>query len=161
EGEFGDVSMLLKVFGEQLIDTVMHFAADTGTTESLSDPNKYYQNDFSNTLNLLNAMRKAGVMKIVFSSAAAVYGIPDRFPVDENQMLRPIHPYGRSKMMSEMAIEDFSKAYGLGYVILRYFNVAGAHPDGQLGEDHQPETHLIPRILTASVLEEEKIKIFG
>ena len=142
------------------IEAVMHFAADIEVGESVTDPYKYYLNNFSNSLKLLNAMNVVGIKKFVFSSTAAVYGNPERTPIEENQRRNPINPYGRSKMMTEMAIEDFCHAYGLGYTILRYFNVAGASPDASIGEDHQPESHLIPRILHAA-RDEGEVKLFG
>src|SRR5690606_30106555 len=107
------------------------------------------ENNFQNSLSLLAAMKNAGVKKIVFSSTAAVYGNPQRSPIHEEDPRNPINPYGRSKMMTEMAIEDYSRAYGFGFAILRYFNVAGAWPDGSIGEDHHPESHLIPKILAS------------
>ncbi len=142
------------------IEAVMHFAADIEVGESVLDPYKYYANNFSNTLKLLHTMVIAGVKKVVFSSTAAVYGNPERTPIEEDQRRNPINPYGRSKMMTEMAIEDFCHAYGIGYTILRYFNVAGASPDASIGEDHKPESHLIPRILHA-VRDGGEVRLFG
>ena len=160
-GSTGDQAFVTELLRSEGIRAVMHFAADIEVGESVVDPGKYYENNFSNALHLLQAMRAAGVKKIVFSSTAAVYGNPNKTPIEEDQLRAPINPYGRSKMMTEMAIEDFSRAHGLGYAILRYFNVAGAAPDGTLGEDHQPESHLIPRILLAARDEDTAVKIFG
>lgn len=160
EGSTANLEMLVQRLHAHQIEAVMHFAADIEVGESVSDPYKYYLNNFSNSLNLLHAMKLSGVKKIVFSSTAAVYGNPERTPIQEDQRRNPINPYGRSKMMTEMAIEDFCKAYGMGYTILRYFNVAGASPDASIGEDHQPESHLIPRILHAA-RDEGEVSIFG
>lgn len=159
-GSTGNVELLLQRLHAHQIEAVMHFAADIEVGESVIDPYKYYHNNFSNSLTLLHAMMKSGVKKFVFSSTAAVYGNPEKTPIEENQRRHPINPYGRSKMMTEMAIEDFCHAHGLGYTILRYFNVAGASPDATIGEDHEPESHLIPRILHAA-RDEGEVRIFG
>ncbi len=155
-----DIDLIVDRLKLHEIEAVMHFAADIEVGESVSDPIKYYANNFSHSLCLLEAMSITGVNKIVFSSTAAVYGNPERIPIEESDARNPINPYGRSKMMMEMALEDACKAYGIGYTILRYFNVAGASPDASIGEDHQPESHLIPKILTAA-REGTAIKIFG
>lgn len=160
QGSTANLELLVQRLHAHQIEAVMHFAADIEVGESVTDPLKYYQNNFSNSLNLLHAMKLTGVKKIVFSSTAAVYGNPERTPIQEDQRRNPINPYGRSKMMTEMAMEDFCKAYGMGYVILRYFNVAGASPDATIGEDHKPESHLIPRILHAA-RDEGEVSIFG
>lgn len=159
-GSTANLELLERHFQAHQIEAVMHFAADIEVGESVVDPYKYYQNNFSNALTLLHAMTNVGIKKFVFSSTAAVYGNPEKTPIEENQRRHPINPYGRSKMMTEMAIEDFCHAHGLGYTILRYFNVAGASPDATIGEDHQPESHLIPRILGAA-RDEGEVKIFG
>ncbi len=159
-GSTGDMDLLLQRLHAHQIEAVMHFAADIEVGESVTNPYKYYNNNFSHALNLLHAMMKVGIKKFVFSSTAAVYGNPERTPIEETQRRQPINPYGRSKMMTEMAIEDFSHAHGLAYTILRYFNVAGASPDASIGEDHQPESHLIPRILQAA-RDGGEVKIFG
>lgn len=159
-GSTANTDLLVQRLHAHQIEAVMHFAADIEVGESVTDPHKYYRNNFSNSLNLLHAMVRAGVKKLVFSSTAAVYGNPVYTPIDETQKRNPINPYGRSKMMTEMAIEDFHHAHGLGYSILRYFNVGGASPDATMGEDHRPESHLIPRILHAA-REEGEVKIFG
>jgi UDP-glucose 4-epimerase len=160
EGNTGDDRVSRLIFASYPIEAVMHFAADIEVGESVVDPSKYYKNNFSNALVLLENMRQANIQKFVFSSTAAVYGNPEKTPIEEFQTRAPINPYGRSKMMTEMALEDFCKAYKMGFTILRYFNVAGAHPSGMLGEDHHPETHLIPRILKAAQ-EGDFVKIFG
>lgn len=159
-GNTSDRTLVQETVKKYGIQALMHFAASIEVGESVIDPYKYYRNNFTHTLDLLDAVMEMGVKKIVFSSTAAVYGNPEKTPIDEHQARNPINPYGRSKMMSEMAIEDFCTAHGLGYAILRYFNVAGAHPDGHIGEDHHPESHLIPRILQAAHNNGE-VKIFG
>jgi UDP-glucose 4-epimerase len=159
-GETGDGPAIERILRERHIEAVLHFAAFIEVGESVQDPDKYYRNNFSAPLVLLGAMRAVGVRKIVFSSTAAVYGNPVRIPIQENDARAPINPYGRSKMMTEMAIEDSSKSYGLGYAILRYFNVAGAAPDGTIGEAHEPESHLIPRILMAA-REARAVGVYG
>lgn len=160
-GSTSDRALLKTIFREKGIRAVMHFAADIEVAESMVDPAKYYENNFANSLHLLAAMRDSKVKKIVFSSTAAVYGSPEIVPILETQARMPINPYGRSKMMTEMAIEDSCYAYGLGYAILRYFNVAGAHPSGEIGEDHHPETHLIPRLLQAAAAGKGQAQIYG
>lgn len=159
-GSTQDIDLIVNKLKLHGIEAVMHFAADIEVGESVTDPYKYYQNNFSNSLMLLEALQICDIKKFVFSSTAAVYGNPERSPVQESDLRNPINPYGRSKMMMEMALEDASKAYGIGYTILRYFNVAGASPDAKIGEDHKPESHLIPRILTAA-REGTALKIFG
>ncbi len=161
EGSTADAVLLETIFFTFSIEAVIHFAADIEVAESVIDPYKYYHNNFSNALVLLNAMKNCSVRKLVFSSTAAVYGIPESIPIEESQSCYPINPYGRSKLMTEMAIKDFSKAYGLSYAILRYFNVAGACPSAKIGEDHSPETHLIPCILASALRPNAFVKIFG
>lgn len=160
KGSTSNGDLLTQVLHAHQIEAVMHFAADIEVGESVTDPYKYYKNNFSHSLTLLNAMNTSGVRKFVFSSTAAVYGNPEKTPIEETQLRNPINPYGRSKMMTEMATEDFCRAYGLSYTILRYFNVAGASPDASIGEDHSPESHLIPRILMAA-RDEGEVRIFG
>jgi UDP-glucose 4-epimerase len=161
QGEISDKDLLKSVFRDNEIAAVMHFAANINVSESVSQPYKYYKNNFVAPLALLNTMRECGVNKVVLSSTAAVYGTPIEIPITETHPRQPISPYGRSKLMMEFAIEDFSKAHGIGYAILRYFNVAGAHPDGTIGEDHKPETHLIPNILLAARTIGSPLQIFG
>jgi UDP-glucose 4-epimerase len=138
----------------------MHFAALSLVGESVRDPYAYYNNNVGGTLNLLHAMREAGVDRLVFSSTAAVYGLPQVSPVDESQPLVPINPYGASKAMIERMLVDASAAYGLRSVSLRYFNAAGADPSGEIGESHAPETHLLPNVLKAA-LHGSSVQIFG
>jgi UDP-glucose 4-epimerase len=161
EGDIADRTRVLRALRDYDIDAVMHFAALIEVGESVTDPAKYYRNNFTGALELMEPMRAAGVRKLVFSSTAAVYGNPVSVPITEDQARAPINPYGRSKLMVEQAIEDFCSAYGLGYAILRYFNVAGAHPDGLLGEAHEPESHLIPRILDVALGRRDVIGIYG
>jgi UDP-glucose-4-epimerase GalE len=143
------------------IEAVVHFAAFCYVGESVTDPGKYYQNNVVNTLNLLECLRRNGVGRIVFSSTCATYGVPDRVPITEDTPQRPINPYGHGKLMVETALADYAAAYGLGYAALRYFNAAGASADGRIGEDHEPETHLIPLVLQAVLGRRPHVQIFG
>lgn len=160
-GDIADRLMLDKLFSEFRFDAVMHFASFIQVGESVQDPAKYYQNNFINALNLLNAMREHGVNKFIFSSTAAIFGEPEYVPIDEAHPKRPINPYGWSKLMVEQALADYDHAYGLKSVCLRYFNAAGAHPEGLMGERHDPETHLIPLVLQAASGRRPGITIFG
>jgi UDP-glucose 4-epimerase len=143
------------------VDAVMHFAAFASVPESVADPAKYYQNNVVGTLTLLDAMRSAGVKRIVFSSTAAVYGVPDTVPIPEETPKQPINPYGFTKLAIERALADYAHAYGVGYAVLRYFNACGAADDGTIGEDHTPETHLIPLILQAALGQRDSLSVFG
>ena len=151
--QVGNRQQLETILAQQHIEAVLHFAAHTTVGESVADPASYYRNNLGDTMVLLEAMvqegqrRQTPPMPLVFSSTCAVYGHPERMPVSEDCPQQPINPYGRSKWMVEMLIRDWAMAYGLPAVILRYFNAAGADPGGDLGEDHTPETHLIPRVL--------------
>jgi UDP-arabinose 4-epimerase len=146
-GETTDALVLDKVFSQYRPKAVIHFAAFAYVGESVDHPAKYYQNNVVGSLAILNAMRRHGCRNIIFSSSCATYGIPKVVPIPENHPQSPINPYGRSKLMIEQIIQDYGSAYGIRYAILRYFNAAGADPDGQIGEDHDPETHLIPILL--------------
>src|SRR5438445_1008054 len=126
------------------IEAVVHFAAFAYVGESVKDPGKYYQNNLVNTLNLIECMRRQGIGRFVFSSTCAIYGVPERVPIVESAPKQPINPYGAGKLAVEWALADYAVAYGWGYAALRYFNAAGASPDGTIGEDHDPETHLMP-----------------
>lgn len=159
--DLGDLESLQNVFRKYDIDAVMHFAAFTYVGESVEDPQKYYLNNLNNTLNLLQIMNEFEVKKLVFSSTCATYGNPQEIPITENHPQNPISPYGRAKLMVEQILADYSSAYDLRYVSLRYFNAAGADPEGEIGERHDPETHLIPLILDAAAGKREDIKIFG
>ncbi len=143
ELDIADVSALDALFATHQVDAVMHFASYIQVGESVKEPGKYYANNLAATLTLLQAMIRSGVKKFIFSSTAAVYGNPEYSPIDEAHPKAPINPYGRSKWMVEQVLEDFDRAHGLKSVRLRYFNAAGADPEGQLGERHEPETHLI------------------
>ncbi len=161
EGELLDRARLVEVFRAHRIEAVMHFAAFALVGESVSNPAKYYQNNIVASLALLEAMREAGVAKIVFSSTTATYGVPQRVPITEDEPQRPVNPYGFAKLVIEQALADYAAAYGLGYAALRYFNAAGASPDGDLGEDHTPESHLIPLVLQVALGQRPEITIFG
>ncbi len=154
-------TFLHNFFEQNDFDAVMHFASSIDVAESVRDPHKYYQNNVSNTLKLLEAMVANKVRRFVFSSTAAVYGEPQGFPIGEDHALQPINPYGFSKYMVERILADFDRAYGLRYVALRYFNAAGADPDGSLGERHDPETHLIPLLLQVASGKREYLEVFG
>jgi UDP-glucose 4-epimerase len=156
-----DLNGIKDIFESYSIETVMHFAAFTHVGESVEDPQKYYLNNLRNTLNLLQVMLEFKVKKLVFSSTCATYGNPLEIPLTEEHPQNPINPYGRGKFMVEQVLEDYSSAYDLQYVSLRYFNAAGADPEGEIGERHHPETHLIPLILDAAIGRREDIKIFG
>ncbi|MEI6747395.1 MAG: UDP-glucose 4-epimerase GalE [Methylococcaceae bacterium] len=160
-GSVNDAELLKGLFAQYQFDAVIHFASFIQVGESISHPQKYYDNNFVATLTLLNAMREAGVSRLIFSSTAAVYGNPVYLPIDENHPKEPINPYGKSKWMVEQVLEDYDRAYGLKSVCLRYFNAAGADPEGQLGERHEPETHLIPLVLQAASGRRDAISVFG
>ncbi len=161
EGELMDRARLVDTLAGKGIDAVMHFAAFAAVGESVADPAKYYQNNVAASLNLLEAMRAAEVRQIVFSSTTATYGVPERVPITEEEPQRPINPYGFGKMVIERALADYAQAYGLAYAALRYFNAAGASPRGDLGEDHDPETHLIPIVLQVALGQRPHITVFG
>ena len=161
EGDIADSASLNLIFSETQFDAVMHFASNIEVGESVIDPGQYYKNNFSNTLNLLDAMVRHNVKKFIFSSTAAIFGEPSSDLIDEKHPKNPINPYGKSKLMVEHALEDYELAHGLESVCLRYFNAAGADIDGQLGERHSPETHLIPLILQAASGRRDAIHIFG
>lgn len=161
EGDLADRSMLASVLQPGRFDAVMHFASFIQVGESVQNPAIYYANNVSNTLNLLDAMRAAEVKRFIFSSTAATFGEPRYTPIDEQHPQVPINPYGRTKLMIEQVLEDYDRAYGLKSVCLRYFNAAGADPDGELGERHDPETHLIPLVLQAASGRRPAISVFG
>lgn len=160
-GDLADLEHLRLMFKKYPIDAVMHFAAFAYVGESVADPQKYYLNNLRNTLNLLQAMNEADVKNIIFSSTCATYGNPVSLPIKESHQQVPINPYGNSKLMVERILADYSMAYGLNYVSLRYFNAAGADPDGEIGEAHKPETHLIPLVLDVALNKLHSINIFG
>lgn len=160
-GDIADKPMLQRLFATTQFDAVMHFASFIQVGESVQKPAMYYENNVTNTLNLLDSMRLAGVDKFIFSSTAATFGEPQYSPIDEQHPQLPINPYGRSKLFVERILDDYEHAYGLRSVCLRYFNAAGADPEGQLGERHDPETHLIPLILQAASGRRPSISLFG
>lgn len=162
EGDLLDQDALADLFAAYRFDAVMHFAARSQVGESMREPGLYFRNNVTGTLNLLDAMVAANVGKLVFSSTAAVYGNPEYVPIDEAHPTQPINPYGWSKLMAERQIAEYCRAYGLRAICLRYFNAAGADPDGETGEAHEPETHLIPNVIRAA-LDPSKgpVTIFG
>lgn len=160
-GSLADKTLLDRLFTEHDFAGVMHFASFIQVGESVLDPARYYRNNVANTLNLLETMASHGVSALIFSSSAAIFGEPQYTPIDEVHPKAPINPYGRTKLMVEEMLADFDRAYGLKSVCLRYFNAAGADPDGQLGERHDPETHLIPLVLLAAAGLRPAITIFG
>ena len=143
------------------VEAVVHFAAFAHVGESVRDPAHYYQNNLVNTLVLMECLRRHGIDRFVFSSTCATYGIPERVPVTEDLPQRPINPYGQTKLAIERALADYAAAYGWGYAALRYFNASGASPDGSIGEDHHPETHLIPLVLQTALGQRPYIEVFG
>ncbi|MBD2594911.1 UDP-glucose 4-epimerase GalE [Nostoc spongiaeforme FACHB-130] len=160
-GDTNDRSLLDELFKTRNFAAVMHFSAYAYVGESVTDPAKYYRNNVVGTLTLLEAMLAASIHKFVFSSTCATYGVPEVVPIPEDHPQDPINPYGATKLMVERILSDFDVAYNLKSVRFRYFNAAGANPDGLLGEDHNPETHLIPLILLTALGKRESISIFG
>jgi UDP-glucose 4-epimerase len=161
QGNCGDADLLDRMFSEHHIDAVMHFAAYALVGESVENPLSYYRNNLAETMELLNAMVRHNVMRFIFSSTAAVYGEPADVPITENHPCNPTNPYGATKIAAERMLQDCDIAYGLKYINLRYFNAAGADESGEIGERHDPETHLIPLTLKVAAGELESIKIFG
>src|SRR5262245_3540366 len=160
-GDLGERERLDHALVMNRVDAVVHFAAFTYVGESVRDPGKYYQNNLVNTLNLMECLRRHGIWRFVLSSTAAVYGIPDKVPIVEDAREQPINPYGASKLAIERALGDYAAAYGWGHAALRYFNAAGAAADGSIGEDHDPETHLIPLVLQVALGRKPHIEVFG
>ena len=162
EGDLADQDFMRNVFKENPdIDVVIHFGAYSLVPESMKKPLKYFDNNVAGLIKLLEVMKEVGVNKLVFSSSAATYGIPDKMPIKETDPQNPINPYGESKLMMEKIMHWADEAYGMKFVALRYFNVAGAWPDGSIGEDHNPETHLMPIILQVAQGKREKLQIYG
>lgn len=160
-GALQDEAHLTEMMRRYAPVAVLHFAACTEAGESVRDPLRFYVNNVTGTLSLLRAMQATGTDRIVFSSTAAVYGSPEDVPISEDHPRRPVNPYGRSKLMVEEILSDAARAYGVRYTVLRYFNAAGADPEGQLSENHDPETHLIPLVLQAAYGQRPEIAIFG
>ncbi|WP_322630150.1 UDP-glucose 4-epimerase GalE [Halothiobacillus sp.] len=161
EGDLADEWLLDSLFKDNQFDAVMHFAAFSLVGESMVDPGKYYRNNVAATLNLLDAMVRHGVRHFVFSSTAATFGSPQSERITEAHPQQPINPYGQSKLMVERLLEDYDRAHGLKSTCLRYFNAAGADPEGELGESHNPETHLIPLVLQVASGRRDRISVFG
>ncbi|MCL4515441.1 MAG: UDP-glucose 4-epimerase GalE [Firmicutes bacterium] len=161
EGDIGDGALVRELLSRHQIDVVVHFAANSLVGESMARPEKYWSNNLGNGLRLLEAMREAGVDKIVFSSTAAVYGEPERVPIEEDHPKAPTNTYGMTKLAVEHLLESFDRAYNFRHISLRYFNAAGADPSGENGEDHDPETHLIPIVLQAALARRDRVSIFG
>jgi len=161
EGDILDRQRISDVIEKYRPEAVMHFAAFAYVGESVENPGKYYRNNVAGSLTILEAMRDHGIRNMVFSSTCAVYGNPETIPIPEDHPLKPINPYGVSKMTVERMLDDFSNAHDMRYVSLRYFNAAGADPDAEIGEAHDPETHLIPLVLDAATGRSKNVKIFG
>jgi len=159
--DLANISDVNKIFEKYDITAVMHFSSFIEVGESVNNPQKYYYNNVVNTMNLLKVMLEHDVKKFIFSSTCATYGIPQKIPLTETHPQNPINPYGRTKLMVERILKDYDSAYGLKSVILRYFNASGADESGIIGENHNPESHLIPLILDAAIGKRENIKIFG
>lgn len=161
KGNSGDKKLLKHIFSEYKVDAVIHFAALCYVNESVKEPIKYYFNNVANTINLLESMIESNIKNFIFSSSCSTYGEPKEIPITEEHHQIPINPYGRTKLMVEQILNDFRHAYGLHYISLRYFNAAGADPEGELGEDHRPETHLIPLVLKTALGQRKSIDIYG
>jgi UDP-arabinose 4-epimerase len=161
EGNILDSERLIHVMEEYRPIGVIHFAASAYVGESVEKPAKYYQNNVNGTQSLLDACQRSGTRNIIFSSSCATYGIPDRLPIREGESQRPISPYGRTKLIAEQMLADYSAAYALRYVALRYFNASGADIDGEIGETHDPETHLIPRAMMAAAGRIDFLEVYG
>lgn len=161
EGDLASENDIEAVFSSHKIDAVFHFAAYAYVGESVTEPEKYYYNNVVNTLNLLKVMKRHGCNKLIFSSTCATYGEPEKVPITEDMPQNPINPYGMTKLTVERILKDYQKAYGMQFAVLRYFNAAGADPDGEIGESHDPETHIIPLVLDAASGKREEIKVFG
>jgi UDP-glucose-4-epimerase GalE len=161
EGDLADTALLHRVIQDYGVQAVVHFAAYAYVGESMQDPGKYFQNNVANTLNLLDAMVKHEIQPIVFSSTCSTYGLPERLPITEDQPQQPLSPYGESKLFIERALHWYGIAHGLRSVALRYFNAAGADPEGEIGEVHDPETHLLPLVIQAVLGQRPQVEIFG
>jgi UDP-glucose 4-epimerase len=161
EGDIAGRQVLEEIFRSHRVQAVMHFAAFAYVGESVTDPQKYYDNNLKGTIGLLDALLTNDIRHFIFSSSCATYGIPEKIPIDESHPQNPISPYGKSKYMVEEILKDYSSAYPFDFMSLRYFNAAGADPDGEIGEKHDPETHLIPLILDVARGRSPSIKVFG
>jgi UDP-arabinose 4-epimerase len=161
EADLADINAILHTLRDHQIEAVIHFAAHAYVGESMQNPGKYFRNNVASMLNLLEAMHESGVRQMVFSSSCATYGIPERVPISEDFPQSAISPYGESKLMGEKMLKWFGECYGMGWVALRYFNASGADPGGEIGEVHDPETHLIPLVIDAALGRRPPVKIFG
>lgn len=161
EGDLADAELVARTLRAHAVKAVIHLAGFIEVGESMRDPARFYHNNFTNALALLEAMREAGVDTFVFSSTAAVYGVPQRVPIPEDHPTAPVNPYGESKLMVEWALRALSRAHGLRWMALRYFNASGADRDGEIGESHEPESHLIPRACLAALGKLPPLQIFG
>jgi UDP-arabinose 4-epimerase len=161
EGDLANGTLLRRVIRDYKIEAVVHFAAYAYVGESMQDPGKYFRNNVVNTINLLDAMVETGISNVVFSSTCATYGVPQRTPIGEDHPQQPVNPYGESKLFIERALRWYDVAHGIRSVALRYFNAAGADADGKIGENHDPETHLIPLVIRAALDPTQNVKIFG
>ena len=161
KADLKDPAALDRVFQDHAFEAVLHFASLIQVGESFLDPGKYYSQNLTGSLNLLETMRRAGVRRFIFSSSAAVYGVPRQTPITETHPLAPANPYGQTKYFVETVLQDYDRAYGFKFVSLRYFNASGADPEGRLGEMHDPETHLIPNILLSLLGKKKKVEVYG
>ena len=161
QGDLSEKEQIALCLQKYPVEAVMHFSAFAYVGESVTDPLKYYRNNVANTLNLLDVMREFGIKYFIFSSTCSTYGIPLEIPITEKHPQTPVSPYGKSKLMVEDILKDFDSAYGIKHVNLRYFNAAGADPDTEIGERHDPETHMIPLTIYAALGVQDSIKIFG
>ncbi len=160
-GDLSELSRLDHALVAHRIEAVVHFAASALVGESVDNPALYYRNNLVNSLHLLDALRRHGIGRLVFSSTCATYGIPERVPITEDEPQKPINPYGNTKLAVERALADYARAHNWGFAALRYFNAAGASPEGGIGEDHDPETHLIPIVLQAILGQRPAVTVFG
>ncbi|KAL0220168.1 hypothetical protein RCL1_000023 [Eukaryota sp. TZLM3-RCL] len=161
QGDVRDSSLVEQIINEYKVDSIIHFAAYIEVGESVTDPLKYYENNIMGAISLLQAMRNSSCKHIVFSSTAALFGVPESTPIPDDAPTKPINPYGESKLFVEHILKASAHAYGIKFVSLRYFNACGAHPSGDIGEAHNPESHLIPIILQVALGKRQSIKIFG
>lgn len=161
QADLANIDDVEKIFMEFPIECVIHLAAYAYVGESVQHPEKYYYNNVANTLNLLHIMKRYHCRKIIFSSTCATYGDPGSLPIMEETEQKPVNPYGRTKLVIEQILEDYRRAYGMEYIVLRYFNAAGADPEGEIGESHDPETHIIPLVLDVASGRRPCIKVFG
>ncbi|MFH1223068.1 MAG: UDP-glucose 4-epimerase GalE [Pseudomonadota bacterium] len=159
--DLSDTEQLKKIFAKHKIDTIMHFGANCYIGESVVNPHKYFKNNVGNTINLLGVMLEAEVKKIIFSSSAAIYGNPVQLPMDEHHPQHPCNPYGMSKLFIEQIINTYENAYGIKHIYLRYFNAAGADLETRIGEDHYPETHIIPLLIQTAMGVKKQFTVFG